>query len=371
MAEEIKYRGRWLLKHEARVPRASCPCCAPALATRQWHPASHSPLTPRPSPLARRGFTLVELLITITIIGIVAGLSLGALQRARRFAAEEKTRATIAKLDAIVQRRVDEFVTRRLPVSILPGTQPQAAAWIKLNALREVMRMELPDSAWDITNGPQPLPTQFDPSGNNPLAWETPPQTLRREPAKHLQYRQKGMWLPSNIETYDQAQALYLIVASVPSDLEQFTEAEIGTVGNRRVFVDGWSKPIMWLRWAPGYPMKWDTLNSVYVPSSASSPQARDPKNDHDPFDSRKVDMLAFKLIPLIYSAGPDGKYGLWIGAASSGLPVPTPDGNGHIRPLDSHAFDNTPLNQLLGEISRDNPQDYQDNITNHDLETQ
>jgi hypothetical protein len=126
-------------------------------------------------------------------------------------------------------------------------------------------------------------------------------------------------------------------------------------------FIDGWGRPIGFLRWAPGF---------------RSDMQTGDPVNDHDPFDPRKVDTLAYRVFPLIYSAGPDGAYGDDAGGTSpfgieghSG-PVdpsstfvnlndpyaPAPDGSGDPifrgTPLEEHAgigpSDNI-FNQALG----------------------
>ena len=46
--------------------------------------------------------------------------------------------------------------------------------------------------------------------------------------------------------------------------------------------IDGWGNPITFLRWAPAF---------------RSEMQSGDPINDHDPFDPRKVDRLAFRLV--------------------------------------------------------------------------
>ena len=78
-----------------------------------------------------------------------------------------------------------------------------------------------------------------------------------------------------------------------PEAMEQFSASEIGdTDGNGYPeFLDGWGRPIWFLRWAPGF-------------SPYSDIQTTDPTNNHDPFDPQHFDANAYKLIPLIYSDG-------------------------------------------------------------------
>lgn len=64
-------------------------------------PSSLNPLTPRRSSAA---FTLVELLAVITIIGILAGLTLGAAGAVRRHGATSTAKAEVAALQAACDR---------------------------------------------------------------------------------------------------------------------------------------------------------------------------------------------------------------------------------------------------------------------------
>lgn len=228
--------------------------------------------------MKRQGFTLVELLVTLTIVGILAALFYGALQMARETAREIATKSTIAKLNSIILRKYESYATRRVPVSTA-GMNPRQAAQCRLDAIRDIMRMEMPDAQSDVMNGPVAF------------GWGSVPA-----PALYRLYA-------TNPPTADHgpAQCLYKIVSmGTPEAMEQFTQREIGTVddkpGSPPCFVDGWGRPIMFLRWAPGY---------------TSPIQSGDQENDHDPFDTRRVDGFAFHMIPLVYSAGSDGQYDL------------------------------------------------------------
>ena len=271
--------------------------------------------------MKRRAFTLVELLVTITIIGILASLVLGALQSAREMAREAATKATIVKLHNIIMQRYEGYLNRRIGFDTTGMTaaqidaanqaaraNPKVAARYRLDAIRDTMRMEMPDARSDVVNSPIAF------------SWGKVP-----EPALHRIYAAKP---PT--ANMDAAKCLYLVVSmGSPESMEQFSQAELGTVDGEPVFVDGWGKPIMWLRWAPGCSSCTDpdfvaatgihwtgtsTIQSgVALPYSRLKPDGTPVMNtdgtyvmvsgDHDPFDTRSVDAVAFRIIPLIYSS--------------------------------------------------------------------
>ncbi len=154
---------------------------------------------------------------------------------------------------------------------------------------------------------------------------------------------------------YGSAECLYLIVASDPEARELFQPGEIGDVDGDQApeFLDAWGMPIKFLRWATGF---------------RSEMQTADYENDHDPFDARRIDPTAFRMVPLIYSAGPDKEYGIahddptdpWVfqyGAMAV-------DGT-EISRLYEHA-----VSQKIGTARANASGDFPhyDNITNHSL---
>src|SRR5262245_20885808 len=108
-------------------------------------------------PSSRRAFTLTELLIVMMIIGIMAAMALSALSGATELAREQRTRAIISKLDQLIMERYEGYRTRAVPIRI-PATSTTAqgtryAAMIRLYALRDLMRMELPERITDVVDG--------------------------------------------------------------------------------------------------------------------------------------------------------------------------------------------------------------------------
>jgi prepilin-type N-terminal cleavage/methylation domain-containing protein len=281
----------------------------------------------RPAACPPSGFTLTELLVVIVIIGMLAAMVLGVLQSGRQAAREARTKGTIAKLHNIVMAQYESYRTRRVPISTAGQTPPVVAA-NRLFMLRAIMRLEMPERWTDVVFDPQnPLANnpalgrpQPNPAavGGTPIAW---PAAAVRYYQTYLRQFQASGGDYSRINENAPAECLYLIVSANPESLSQFHDNEIGDTDQDGLpeFIDGWGNPIYFLRWAPGF--NDSDLQPVIIPPDqpgiAWNDAALDPakaaaaQQEHDPFDSRRVDAGAWRIVPLIWSFGPDGKNGV------------------------------------------------------------
>ena len=282
----------------------SAPRCAVGRTPRRASPPAkrRGAVSRRRDPARRSGgFTLVELLITISIIGLLAGITLGALQAARQTAREAKTKATIAKLDQEIRKRYESYLTRRVrvPINDIDRSDPaymMKIAYRRLYALRDLMRMELPERRSDILNGP----TAF--------SWGS----IDRPAASHRYLAHYNSNPPDAENPHAAAEYLYMIIAvGRPGAMENFSQSEIGDADGDGwpEFQDGWGQPIMFLRWAPGFTDS--NIQATIKPPGDLTAMQQAADTDHDPFDTRQIESHAYKLTPLIYSGGRDKKRGV------------------------------------------------------------
>lgn len=333
----------------------------------------------RPGPRARRGgFTLIELTIVMLIIGILVAMSLSVFVAAYEQSRAARTRAIISKIDQFINEKYESYRTRAVPIRVPPGMSPYEAAQVRLFAIRELMRMEMPDHREDVLDPPQILnqyvANPYNPNSNPSFQMRLAVPSL----TKSYYRRAQASWNANPSDwSNDSAECLYLILASMrdgeKSALDFFAPTEIGDLDGDGLneIHDSWGQPIVWFRWAPGY--------AGGPGSTIVSPQD---VTEADPFDPLKVDprwtnaaypVKPFALKPLIVSGGPDKRIDLYLEidfhyAASNTSPYASPCASDpYVRPVQSG--NNMPFFGTPYDLSNDGYPDYTDNITNHDLE--
>jgi prepilin-type N-terminal cleavage/methylation domain-containing protein len=356
-------------------------------------------------PTAPHGFTLVELLVTVSIMGILASMILFALSGAQESAKADKTRATINKLNSLVMAKYESYRTRRIPVDekavalykgYISTTQTKTVrglAETRVDVIRELMRMEMPDRYSDIQDGPV-------------TAWADPvtgkPDYMARPSVNQAYYAYLITKTP-NFE-FEGAKCLYLLVSmglDDPDVMSQFSDDEIAidTNDGMRYFVDGWGQPIYFVRWPAGFssPLQpWNvnptdpfnnmvTSGKVYPttydpldPLKTYVPGVGDPFYNPDPAVSANGQVYP-PLYPLIFSGGPDRITDIYMngisGSAEFHYSTTTPPNNPYVLVNNGLFGAPTDLSSIFtpsGVTSGDGVDNSIDNITNQDLsETQ
>ncbi|MBR4832866.1 MAG: type II secretion system protein [Thermoguttaceae bacterium] len=292
----------------------------------------------RPRRRAPRGdrsaFTLVELLVTISIIATLGAISITTVRSSVETARQAQTETTIAKIDSVLTSIYERYQYLRLDMSDLPNNiSGEERARQRIYRMRDLMRRDLPCS-------PEELATDSQRVGET----STPLQQSYRAAVANSD----GLG-----DNYN-AELLYLVVTNAdPEARAGFSDRDVAdTDGNGLLeFVDGWGRPICWMRWAPG------------LESSDRQPALPlDPANaelDADPFDPLGVGNGWF-LVPYVFSAGPDGEYGLIAPTATDVVEMNDP-------------FTSTLVNWANGDYDLipgcpNGDKTHKDNIDNHTL---
>jgi prepilin-type N-terminal cleavage/methylation domain-containing protein len=246
-------------------------------------------------PRRRPAFTLVELMVVLVIIALLGSVIMFAMFSAQGAAREAKTKNMVSKLSALIMRRYESYITRRVPIREVAGQNPNVIAYYRLHALRELMRLEMPDRWTDVLDKPL-MPD------------------IHRPAVSRTYWRKVTAAGVGDNDGFQGAECLYMIVAfglEDPDALSQFSQSDIGDTDNDGLpeFLDGWGRPIGFIRWPAGF---------------TSPRQSRDANKDFDQFNLRKVNDLPpdvpqdrqppqnaprrYALFPLIYSGGADLK---------------------------------------------------------------
>lgn len=317
--------------------------------------------------LSRRGFTLVELLASIVILGVLFAIAASSMANLEAQSRVERTKTIIARLDQLISEKYESYKTRAIPLRIPARTSPQNAALIRLYAIRELMRMELPDRGSDLNDGPQDIPVVVD---IDPATPGLQPGKLRLpQPSawKAMRARMPSGWATDPSPSHAGAECLYMIVSTIRQGesraIDFLTASEIGDTDGDGApeILDGWGEPIQFLRWAPGYVKENGPLTM----------QTNDAKISPDPFDPLRVDPRysdtdgsndPYALKPLIFSPGRNRKHDIDVRGSLNYATA------GPYAPSDPYYFDT----RLVGtpfDTDGDGYNSSSDNITNHYFE--
>ncbi len=310
----------------------------------------------------RHGFTLVELLVVISIIGFISGMFLVAFRGASQEASTQKTRTTIQKISEVLNARMDEYINFPISLRIASGIlPPNVVSWdtstngetvvllrerARLLVLRDLIRMEMPDHPDDLkyttfwrsiltgqalTQYPENLPRGVSTGLGTNVPLATPgylvsaPVTSR---VKALITRLIDPKQPSKPrdkwdELYANEELLFLIVEGSElngsSAIELFGKSEVADTDNDGLneFVDAFGKPIRWIRWPAGfsgaskfYP---DMLDPSLVTSDGRLVVNSEPLDrlGTDPGWKTSAQKPGTGLSPLVISAGVDRAFGI------------------------------------------------------------
>lgn len=302
---------------------------------------------------ARRGFTLVELMVVIVIVSILSALTLSGLGVARQRSKADVTRATIRKIDGYIVDMYERFFERSVPADSPNSTSIAGnLGWL--------MTYEMPDQwqdvriASEVANLRSNSSMKFLSTGAV-STYAKVIDTLRRKQIPQITDDDAARTALGKYNS--SAECLYLCVVRSgysPNALEDFRPNEVGDTDNDGApeFLDAAGQPIYFIRWAPGY--------------SDPSSRGGNLSATQDPPASIQVDPTYGTLrsmVPLIYACGVDG-------ALSKA--TETTDYYGLERPKNRATYDpfefpdsGKPLVSATPGTAEYNA--YKDNVTNHD----
>jgi hypothetical protein len=335
-------------------------------------------------------------MVTIGIMAILFALTALALSGAKESAQIAATKSLIARLNVLVMQKYESYRYRRLPIQMPPNISPQVAAQIRCDAIRQLMRMEMPDRWTDITDNPVTMAgstTMIRPAVSQ--AYSAFYNSISTLPGYSATAADGGAKAG---DEFQGAKCLYLIVTMglEESDvMENFNASEYKDYDNTgcKVFIDAWGKPIRFLRWAPGFMVNPATGAKPF--SGVSRLQTGWDRDQTDPTgvygsppplpagtNAATIDQPAttltttntYALYPLIYSAGPDGYYDIISDSTNtfhySSVPGDTAPNDPFGSVKDTSDFPNGPIGApSVVDTGQSTPAlSHYDNIHNHQL---
>lgn len=273
----------------------------------------------------RSGFTLVELMTVIAIIGLLSAFSVTIVRSSIESAKVTQTKTTIAKIDNVLTAVYEKYQYRRVDLTnyyrkySTNRTLAEKTEY-RIGKLRDKLRCDFPctpeelgfSSVERFENGSGPLKyTPIQAAIASAVSTATVNGTL-----SSLPYKEESPAGTVEYRFIANAELLYLVIMNAePEARSLFSEREVADVdGNGlKEFVDGWGKPICWMRWAPSLPRS-DRQPSIDSIRSQIAANGVPNRYDADPFDPLGLGYggeVGWFLVPYVFSAGSDGLYGL------------------------------------------------------------
>jgi prepilin-type N-terminal cleavage/methylation domain-containing protein len=322
----------------------------------------------------RQGFTLLELLVVVTIIGVLASLSVTVLYGITDQANEEATNATIQKIDSLLQKRIQAFertwnrggAFKDRYVAAANGLLQQDRIYgvrdevVDILAKKVAMRHNFPQRHEDLLllgflRGGATGVTDFLPNGNLKTAPPADPDNIKLRTERYIdttgnliadavdRTATDSSLLPTTQTMFIQDETVssellyYFLINSgsfgaLAAGTDQFKASEIADTDDDGLleFVDSWGNPLQFYRW-PTRTVDFNPPNPFQpVLLDPSDPTDLDPTPDdnsaNDSTNGREITTSERLVANLLAKGLPPGPANLPNGALPRDLLAIDPD---------------------------------------------
>lgn len=296
------------------------------------------------TPRRRAAFTLIELLLVVTIIIVVVGLSVGTFFRVRKSQVEGASGLIVNKLSSQLNQQwliVLDNAKTEVGRSDFSTFNNSAFTWsdgdprrMRVIHTKMKLRLEFPQTFWEAVRWPSTvgLGGLIKSSYSRQLLTPTGPIPLAQI---------TGTGLTDDQIHQESAVLLYLALTQArggigggfnpidhlgPHAVGEITLSHYASQPTFKVFVDAWKQPIAFVRWPVGSDDTYDinqppyaTYSTIAGVNSRIDPQ--DPEQTlHRGFTISRAQFISnvhslgnapLNLSPIIISAGPDKEFGI------------------------------------------------------------